>query len=402
VKAGEGDSSSAGGARAEDGGTRPPVALVVDDDPGVLRAHARTLSRHGYRVETACDGEEAERAIRATAFDVILSDIDMPGMDGVALLERVRAHDLDVPVLLITGAPSVETAVRAIQHGALRYLLKPVEPKALVKELDDAVRLHRLARAKRQALDLAGGLDRLVGDHAGLVASFGRALDGFDMAYQPIVSWSRRAVFAHEALLRPREPSLPHPGAMFDAAERLGRVRELSRRIRRKAIEPLEPGDDQPLLFINLDPSDLADDDLLSPDAPLSRLAGRVVLEITERASLPAAVDVRRRVAVLRERGFRIAIDDLGAGYAGLTSFAVLEPDIVKLDMGLVRDLHREPTKRTLVRTIVSMCRELGIEVTAEGVEVAEERDELLAAGCDLLQGYLFARPGPAFPAPSF
>ena len=125
------------------------------------------------------------------------------------------------------------------------------------------------------------------------------------------------------------------------------------------------------------------------------------MLEITERASLDGLGDVRGRIQSLRKLGFRIAIDDLGAGYSGLTSFALLEPDVVKLDMALVRDLHMEPTKRTLVR-MIAMSRELGIIVTGEGIERVEERDELARAGCDLMQGYLFAKPGGAFLVPSF
>jgi EAL domain-containing protein (putative c-di-GMP-specific phosphodiesterase class I) len=95
-------------------------------------------------------------------------------------------------------------------------------------------------------------------------------------------------------------------------------------------------------------------------------------------------------------------VDDLGAGYAGLTSFTLLEPDIVKLDMALVRDVHKEPKKLTVVKTMITMCKELGIVVTSEGIEVPEERDELARAGCDLMQGYLFAKPGDAFPVPAF
>jgi DNA-binding NtrC family response regulator len=134
-----------------------PHILVVDDNDALLRIHARALASKGYRVETAPDGAAAARAIEAASFDVILSDIDMPGMNGIQLLKRVRARDLDVPVVLITGNPSVETAIKAMEQGALRYLVKPVELEMLVKVAGDAVRLHRLARAKREALDLAGG-----------------------------------------------------------------------------------------------------------------------------------------------------------------------------------------------------------------------------------------------------
>jgi EAL domain-containing protein (putative c-di-GMP-specific phosphodiesterase class I) len=98
--------------------------------------------------------------------------------------------------------------------------------------------------------------------------------------------------------------------------------------------------------------------------------------------------------------GYRIAIDDLGAGYAGLTSFAQLEPEVVKLDISLVRDVHKEPTKQKLVRSMVGLCREMGLHTIVEGIEAVEERDALVDLGCDLMQGYLFAKPDRPFPAP--
>jgi EAL domain-containing protein (putative c-di-GMP-specific phosphodiesterase class I) len=376
----------------------PPRVLLVDDDEVLLRSYARALSGEGYEVETHLDGESAIEAMNARSFDVVLSDLDMPRLGGLALLELIRAHDLDVPVVLITGCPTLDTAIAAIEHGALRYVPKPVDATKLRALTADAVRLHRLAKAKRHALDLAGEDDKLVGDRAGLLGSFGRALDSLWMAYQPIVSWSHRDVFGYEALLRSREPLLPHPGAMLDAAERLDRLHDLGRTIRARAVEPVATMPDGVALFVNLHTRDLLDDDLYDPERPLARIASRVILEITERASLHDVRDVQGRVARLREMGFRIAVDDLGAGYAGLTSFSQLEPEVVKLDMSLVRDCDKQPKKLTLVRTMISMCNELGIQVVAEGIETLEERDAIVWAGCDLLQGYLFAKPGTAFP----
>jgi EAL domain-containing protein (putative c-di-GMP-specific phosphodiesterase class I) len=127
--------------------------------------------------------------------------------------------------------------------------------------------------------------------------------------------------------------------------------------------------------------------------------ANRVVLEITERASLERVKDVKAKLSELRRIGFRIAIDDLGAGYAGLTSFATLEPEFVKLDMSLVRDIDRNHTKEALVRSMASVCKELGMMVVAEGVETPQECDRLVALGCDFLQGYLLAKPGKPFPS---
>jgi EAL domain-containing protein (putative c-di-GMP-specific phosphodiesterase class I) len=379
-----------------------PKILVVDDDETLARSYARMLAADGYDVEVRFDGESGVDAVRKIPFDVVLSDIDMPHLGGVALLERVRAHDLDLPVILITGSPSVETAMAAVEHGALRYLAKPVDVKHLRTVTGNAVRLHRLARAKRSALDLAGGVDRLVGDRAGLVASFGSALETLWIAYQPIVSWSRREVFGYEALMRSREPALPHPGAVLDAAERLQRLPELGRSIRAAASEPVTHMAEGAMLFVNLHSNDLLDDELFDSTRPLARIASQVVLEITERASLSHIRDVQARVARLREMGFRIAVDDLGAGYAGLTSFAQLEPEVVKLDMSLVRNVHAQPTKQTLVRTMIAMCHELGMQVVAEGIETAEERDAIVAAGCDLMQGYFFAKPGQPFPPAAF
>ena len=379
-----------------------PRILLVDDDDVLVRSYARTLSQDGYDVDMRFDGEAAVEAVRQSTYDAVLSDIDMPRLGGLALLERIREHDLDIPVVLITGAPSLETALAAIEHGALRYLPKPVETARLRTITADAIRLNRLARAKRQALDLAGGADRLVGDRAGLVASFSSALSSLWVAYQPIVSWSRRRVFGYEALLRSREPSLPNPLAVLDAAERLDRLNDLGRTIRTRAAEPVPqmPGDEA--LFVNLHTQDLLDEQLFDEGTALAKIAHRVVLEITERSSLHAIRDVQTRVARLRAIGYRIAVDDLGAGYAGLTSFAQLEPDVVKLDMSLVRGVDLQPKKQTLVRTMISMCTELGMQVVAEGIETAAERDAIVDAGCDLLQGYLFAKPGGAFPLPSF
>lgn len=379
-----------------------PKLLLVDDDEVLLRSYVRALESQGYDVHACRDGEQAIKALGEASFDVVISDIDMPRLGGLELLARIRERDLDVPVVLVTGNPSLDTAMAAIEQGALRYVPKPVALDRLRSVVANAVRLHRLARAKRRALDLAGEADRLVGDRAGLVASFGRALESMWMAYQPIVSWSRREVFGYEALLRSREPSLPHPGAVLDAAERLERLHELGRTIRDRATEPMASLPDGAMLFVNLHTRDLLDAQLFDQDRPLSRFADRVVLEITERASLHDVRDVQKRVAALREMGFRIAIDDLGAGYAGLTSFSQLEPEVVKLDMSLVREVHKQPTKLTLVRTMIAMCRELGIQVVAEGIETPEERDAIVWAGCDLLQGYLFAKPGPAFPVSRF
>jgi EAL domain-containing protein (putative c-di-GMP-specific phosphodiesterase class I) len=313
----------------------------------------------------------------------------------------VRERDLDVPVILMTGTPTVETAIKAVENGALRYLVKPFEETVLRDAVGQAQRLHKVAKLKRQALALVGEGNKQLGDLAGLNASLDRALATLWMAYQPIVAWSKKTTFAFEALLRSTESTLPHPGAILEAAERLGRLEDVGRAIRERVAAAVE-GAPSEYVFVNLHTRDLLDESLYSPASPLSRVAGRVVLEITERAALDKVNDAAARVAKLRKMGFRIALDDLGAGYAGLTSFAQLEPEVVKFDMSLVRGLHENETKKKLIQSMTALFRELGLIVIAEGVETAPERDALAETGCDLLQGYLFAKPGRPFPAVSW
>lgn len=228
-----------------------------------------------------------------------------------------------------------------------------------------------------------------------------RCLAAMTMHFQPIVHASTRARFGYEALLRSTDKSLPHPGAILDAAERLERIPTLGRAVRAQsakvfAAAPPERG----VVFINLHLLDLFDKQLTSAFAPLSKIASRVILEITERTSLEGQIDLRYRVAELRELGYRIAIDDLGGGHARMGTFTLLDCDLVKLDMSLVRDVDKHQMKQRLIRSITDLCRDQGITVIGEGVETDAEAQVLVDLGCDLLQGYLIAKPGMPFVDP--
>jgi EAL domain-containing protein (putative c-di-GMP-specific phosphodiesterase class I) len=234
-----------------------------------------------------------------------------------------------------------------------------------------------------------------------LEAKLDRCLASLAMHFQPIVDATTRKRFGYEALLRSTDKSLPHPGAILDAAERLERIPILGRAARANTAKIFSsaPGE-RGLVFVNLHLLDLFDKQLTSPFAPLSRVSHRVVLEITERTSLDGQDDVRYRVAELRELGFRIAIDDLGGGHARMGTFTPLDTDFVKLDMSLVRDVERHPMKQRLIRSITQLCRDQNISVVGEGVETEAECKVLVDLGCDLLQGYLIARPAAPFADP--
>jgi len=388
-------------ATAEPHGTEQPSdrprVLAADDEEAILRVYRRVFEPHGIAVDVVQDGEQAVRRYRAARYDAVLTDIHMPGLNGIELLKAIRAHDDQVPVIITTGEPSTDTAIEALDHGAVRYLVKPVSNQDLLAAVQQALGMGRLAKFRREAARIVaetGGPE--LGHRERLGASFERALGALRMHYQPIVSLAERRIVAFEALVRSGEPSLPHPGALFDAAEALDRLPDLSRAIRSHVADPMEGREET--LFVNLHPEDLLDETLYAPHAPLTLLAPRTVLEITERASLDGVVGLRDRIARLRDLGFRIAVDDLGAGYAGLAAFCALSPDVAKMDMSLVRDVHEVPTKQRLVRSLVEACGDLGIVLVAEGVETRAELETLQSLGCDRFQGYLLARPALPFP----
>jgi len=326
-----------------------------------------------------------------------VSDLVMPDMDGRELLKAVRARDLDVPFIFLTGSPDLQSAIEAIEYGAFRYLVKPVPLQELLDVVNRAVGWHRLAVLRREAAtDLEG---QPATDRAGLEARFGAALDSLSIVTQPIVASRSARVLAYETLVRNEEPTLRNPTMLFDVAERIDRTVVLGRAIRRLVADLLPSAPGSVEIFVNLHPLDLGDDELFADDGALTPFARRVVLEITERAALDEIRGLSAKIARLRALGFRIAVDDLGAGYAGLSTFAALEPDVIKADMSLVRGIETSSIKQKLIAAIATLANDLRINLVAEGIETPAERDCVVALGAHALQGYLFARPGRGFPS---
>jgi EAL domain-containing protein (putative c-di-GMP-specific phosphodiesterase class I) len=375
----------------------PPKSkvLLVDDDAQIRSTFSRILQSAGFDIKMAETGTAALASLAdGEPIDVIVTDLIMPGMDGIAFLRAVRLLDLEVPVLVVTGSPTVESAVATVQHGGYRYLMKPVSADELTAAVTSAAAMHRLAVLKRRALEFCDTSGSQLEDRASLEAHFERTMAQLWIAFQPIVRWRKGIVYGYEGLMRSSDATLGNPALILNAAERLGRVHELGRRIRRVIAGNIDRAPPGAVIFVNLHAVDLNDEDLYAPNAPLSAHADRVVLEITERSSLEQVNDVRSRIASLRKVGYRIAVDDLGAGYAGLSSFGQLEPDIVKLDMTLIRDIDTSTRKSSIVRSMISVCmKDLETLVVCEGVETEAERDTLDSLGADLLQGYLFGRP---------
>ncbi len=375
--------------------------LLADDDAEFVDSCGRALTGSGCVVETTSTRDAATTYRDRAPFDVVLTSVKMTGITALEFLRTVRERDADVPVVLVATRAEVTAARWAVESGAFGYISKPAEPAAILDVVRHGVEMHRLAALKRQALAVADPQSNSAVDHAGLDVRFDRALDALWIAFQPIVSWSDRTVYGYEALVRSDEPTLQSPADLFMAAERLGRLHHLGRLIRSRVADGATVVPAACRLFVNVHAEDLNDEDLYSSWAPLSAIATSVVLEITERSSLERVADLWAGLRKLRALGFHIAVDDLGAGYAGLSSFSQLEPEVVKLDMSLVRGIDASSRKRSVVRSMLELAgRDLGMLVVCEGVETPAERDTLIALGADLLQGYLFAKPTREFASP--
>ena len=362
--------------------------LLVDDEPTVLASYARILRGAGIAVRTAAGVGAAIEAL-AEPTDVVITDMRMPDGTGLQVLDAVRADRPGTPVIFLTGSTELDAAVQALEAGAVRYLMKPARPEDLVRAVESAQRVA--------ALLAAGEIHTPVGrELANLDVRFDAALEGLSLVCQPICRWSSRRIVAFEVLVRTKEASLRRPDRLIAAAEKLGRLHELGRAVRRRAAGFAATMTTDVDLHVNLHPFDLTDPELYEKASPLAMVARRVVLELTERAALERVDAVADRIAALRRLGYRIALDDLGGGYASLNSVAALRPDSVKLDLSLVQGVADEPTRRTVIEVVREVCERTGIELVCEGVETEADLCALVAIGCDVFQGHLFARPTPS------
>jgi DNA-binding response OmpR family regulator len=261
--------------------------LIVDDDRPFRSALRRVLVAAGYSVDDTDTADAALRLVCASALDVVLADLRMPGTDGMDLLRRVRSRDRHLSVVLVTGEPSVASAAEAVEQGAFAYLIKPVDPERLLDIVGRAARMTRMVRLQQLGSEV-GRRSLLSRDpvDSSAHARLDRALETLWLAHQPIVDAGTRAVFGYELLLRQQEPSLPHPGAVLEIGDRLDRMRDIGRRVRQVAAACAAALPNDTLVFVNLHTSDLVDPDLVDSRAPLTEFAARTVLEVTERASL--------------------------------------------------------------------------------------------------------------------
>lgn len=219
-------------------------------------------------------------------------------------------------------------------------------------------------------------------------------------ALQPILR-ADGSPFGHEALLRAigLDGALIGAAALMDAARETELLFTLDLAARKSALQAAARlGPERGFVFVNFDPASIYDPQYCLKETGAFACAlgldpERIVFEVTEGSHVRSLEHLRGILEVYRQARFRVALDDVGAGFSGLNTLRVLRPDLIKLDMELIRDVDTDRYRQSIVRHLIALGHELGIEVLAEGIETEGERRWLVAAGVDYLQGYLLGRP---------
>jgi diguanylate cyclase (GGDEF)-like protein len=373
---------------------RYPLSVVVVD----LDHFKRVNDRHGHPVGDEllravgtillAAGREADLVARlgGEEFGIVLPNCDQAGAHAVA--DRLRAAVARVP------GPSRGVTCSA---GVASFPSDARDAVGLVELADGALYwAKRSGRDQVRCYDPAHVSTRSAGEQRAQVADLLARPDGLRAVFQPIVALRGGEVVGHEALARFADGA--PADVWFARSRRAGLAPQLEAAAIRAALAAGGPPLGRAHLSLNLSPNVLSSAEVAAalPDD----LTG-VVVEITEHELVGDDQRLAHDLAALRRRGARIAVDDAGAGYAGLKQLMRVQPDVIKLDRALVEHIDRDFAKAALVESFVSFGRRTGAVLCAEGVERPEELRALADAGVDYAQGYFLARPGAPWPAVS-
>jgi EAL domain-containing protein (putative c-di-GMP-specific phosphodiesterase class I)/CheY-like chemotaxis protein len=363
--------------------------LVVDDDAAVLKSVVRVLQSAGHEVTGTDRGAACLEVAGRQPFEAAIVDYKLPDMSGLEVLQRLRDLQPRCVRMLMTGELVLPLVVTAVNVGKVsRVIEKPFSANKLVETVQEAVNGQRRltdmlqSRSAQSAVQERAMLNQCIGG------------DALRLAVQPIVGGLDQSVYGYELLLRSTHAVLTTPAEVLDASERHGLLRELGGVVVARAAEWLMRLPSTPRLFLNLHPGEIVDSaSLCTRMEVLSIWADRIVLEITERSQMNPSFSWHHALDRIKQMGFRIAIDDLGSGYSALSMLAELQPDFLKIDMSIVRNVDTDTHKRRLVDLLCTFAEATDAKVVAEGVETEEEAEALRQSGVHLLQGYLFGMP---------
>ena len=344
-------------------------------------------------VEEFCRDELSQKAIAA-----------VNGVHGDEFLIFCSADRRDEAERVMTGARG-----RLLQRLTSRLQLQfdnesprpvTVHSAVVLLNLDPMIRMERSVYRCLEAARARCRLRREEQHHRRL-AELHRivAAGDIEVRFQPVVRLRDGMVHGFEALsCGPSGSLFESPEMLFAFAEETDEIHELERICRMKSVSRAQGLENGTKLFLNCSARALAQPETfcrsLVEQAQRCGLRPQdIVLEITERVAITAWQDFRRSVAALRLIGFPLAIDDVGAGYSSLQSVAEAEPEYLKVDLSLVRNLHRSSIKQGLLKSLVGLAGTIGCRMIAEGVEEEGELEALRGLGVGYAQGFFFSRP---------
>jgi EAL domain-containing protein (putative c-di-GMP-specific phosphodiesterase class I)/FixJ family two-component response regulator len=367
--------------------------LVVDDHSENLALVEQVLRRAGMQHLTMLqDSRRVEGMLADVAPDLVLLDLHMPHLDGHQVLEQIVqfAAGSYLPVLVLTADASTRARNQALSRGARDFLTKPLDVTELTLRVANLLETRLLYQ--NLLSDAAQGRERAA-VKASTKARVQAVIDqrAVRAALQPVVDLRSMDVVGFEALARFDEPHPRGPIGWFAEAAAADLGVELERVAAEAAMAEFSQLDVGQFLAVNLSPASV----LRLPAHPLvgPELCPRFVVELTEHVPVQDYGAVRRALADVRAAGARLAADDVGAGYAGFRHLVALEPDIIKLDISLVRGIHRSRGQRALATALQAFAADMGAIVIAEGIEEAEEMSVLVDLGVPWGQGFFLGRP---------
>jgi EAL domain-containing protein (putative c-di-GMP-specific phosphodiesterase class I) len=381
--------------------------LIVDDREANVRLLRAMLAAAGVpEIEGLTDARRTVERVLDFRPDILLLDLHMPSMDGITVLGALRdalPADAFLPVVVLTADATPGARERALAAGAKDFLTKPIDRLEVLLRVSNLLetralyqRVHRDRAQLQHELEQQRLRERLLEEkRRGRQARIDAALldGGMHIEFQPIVDLESSRPVGVEALARFAGPPHRPPDQWFAEAATIGRGVELELLAVERALSHLGSMRENLFVSLNVSPStarSVALDDCLAR-FPLER----IVLELTEHTKIRDYHVLRVSLDRFRERGCRIAVDDAGAGYAGLQHILSLQPDVIKLDIGLTRNVDSDPARRALSACLVRFAEEIGAYVVAEGIETAAELETLHALGIRWGQGFYLGRPSP-------
>jgi EAL domain-containing protein (putative c-di-GMP-specific phosphodiesterase class I)/CheY-like chemotaxis protein len=383
------------------------VVLVVDDHESNLTLLERTLRSAGItHIHTFTDSREVVTQCLNLRPDLILLDLHMPHMDGYDVLDALRAalpDDTFLPVLVLTADATSDARERALDAGAKDFLTKPFDRVETIQRIRNLLETRALFDTVQQRnVELRAELEqrteidrRAAAEHDRRRVRVEEVLAGrsLTMVFQPIADLDTAEIVGVEALARfncePRRP----PNEWFDEAADVDLGAALELAAGKSALHQLEQLPPNTFMSVNVSPATAVSAEL--GIALRGFPAAQIVLELTEHTRVQDYEQLVATLSDLRNEGVRIAVDDAGAGYAGLQHLLRLEPDIIKLDLDLTRGIHSDPARRALAGALVTFAKEISAVIVAEGIETHDDLSELRALGVPWGQGYHLAHPGP-------